>query len=216
MDATAITTASRELLEARAGRTMLPLLSAGHPDLDEDAAYRISRCNHDALATGACGRPQDRFHQSWHLGRVRGLPADLGVHVRLDGAPAREPAGIGGARRVLPPRADRARDHGPIRPRTRVRGARRDRRCAGLGRPRFRDRRLACAELEVQGRRHGRGLRAARRALHRRTPAGRGGGTRISSRRCRPWRSSFPATARSSIADAAATCWTDRCRRSHT
>ena len=49
MDATAITSASRELLAARAGRTTLSLLSARHPDLDEDAAYRISRANHDAL-----------------------------------------------------------------------------------------------------------------------------------------------------------------------
>jgi len=49
MDATTIMTASRELLEARARRTMLPLLSARQPELDEVTAYRISRCNHDAL-----------------------------------------------------------------------------------------------------------------------------------------------------------------------
>jgi len=49
MDPTTIESASRELLEARAGRSMLPLLSARYPDLDEADAYRISRLNHVAL-----------------------------------------------------------------------------------------------------------------------------------------------------------------------
>ncbi len=67
---------------------------------DGEAARAQDRARRNA------GRPQDRLHQPQYLGRIRHLPADLGRHVRHDGArrgagrPGRGVATAGAAHRA--------------------------------------------------------------------------------------------------------------------
>ena len=82
MDAAAIPPILR-----RSTRRQVEPFTARDTGLSEAYAYVVAaELVLNIRARGDAGRPQDRLHQPQHLGRIRRFPADLGRHVRRDGA----------------------------------------------------------------------------------------------------------------------------------